>query len=755
MSLLDDVSIVVTPNGYKAGELYAVVPVPTEGAEEITNGDFATDANWTKNSGWTISGGSANCDGTQTGNSGLVQQNGIAGVSLDLQIGKQYKMVIDVTVISGAITYIEVASDYQNDDINATGVSTLYFSPTSTNDRITIAANSTFVGSVNSVSIKEYTAADMDVTRATAATRVDEAGLVNYAEIIGSEEVTDGDFSQEGAEKVTNGDFSADSNWNQVGSNGWSIDTGTSTLNFTNASSYVFQGISTVSGKSYKVTLDIELNSGTIVAKSFSAQDVLTVTSTGRQTVTGYFKEIDSNANFGFVASGSASGKIHSVSVKEVGADWSLGGEANISNGKLNIDGTQSGFSGVSQSSSIVIGKTYKVVFEVSNYVSGNVKPRLGNKQGTNVSSNGVFTQILTVSVNTNLYACYFDSSFIGSIDNVSVKEVTRDNLPRIDYTGGGCPHILAEPQRTNLLTYSEDFSQWNQVQDITLTANSTISPSGESNGTKALSTGNSKISKTGLSFTNGVFYTLSVYCKNIDATDLRFFIYMGGLGGDLTNVFTSQVNTSSWTKVSFTFTPTGTTTNGQVQIARSLPNGESAYFWGAQLEEGSFPTSYIPTSGSTVTRNQDQFSRDGIGSLINSTEGTLFVELENITGTDATNKMISITDGSLTNKISLFVSSNQISVESAGSGTNLGIYSKALQSGFNKIAVKYKVNDCAMWVNGTEYTDTSFAAFSSSTLNALVFDRGDGTQNLFGKVKQLQVYKTALTDAQLTSLTS
>ena len=59
MSLLDDVSIVVTPNGYKAGELYAVVPVPTEGAEEITNGDFATDSDWTKGTGWTISGGKA------------------------------------------------------------------------------------------------------------------------------------------------------------------------------------------------------------------------------------------------------------------------------------------------------------------------------------------------------------------------------------------------------------------------------------------------------------------------------------------------------------------------------------------------------------------------------------------------------------------------------------------------------------------------------------------------------------------------
>ena len=59
MSLLDDVSIVVTPNGYKAGELYAVIPVPTEGAELVTNGDFVTDSDWFKDTGWTISGGSA------------------------------------------------------------------------------------------------------------------------------------------------------------------------------------------------------------------------------------------------------------------------------------------------------------------------------------------------------------------------------------------------------------------------------------------------------------------------------------------------------------------------------------------------------------------------------------------------------------------------------------------------------------------------------------------------------------------------
>ena len=78
MSLLDDVSIVVTPNGYKAGTLYGVIPVPTEGAELVTNGDFATDSDWAKNPNWTISGGTANCDGTSDGSffqNNVIQDN--------------------------------------------------------------------------------------------------------------------------------------------------------------------------------------------------------------------------------------------------------------------------------------------------------------------------------------------------------------------------------------------------------------------------------------------------------------------------------------------------------------------------------------------------------------------------------------------------------------------------------------------------------------------------------------------------------
>ena len=166
-----------------------------------------------------------------------------------------------------------------------------------------------------------------------------------------------------------------------------------------------------------------------------------------------------------------------------------------------------------------------------------------------------------------------------------------------------GQMHPILTTSRTNLVIYSEDFSQASQLQNINPIPNSTTSPIGTANGTKVLSTdSNSKVSYTGLNFVAGTTYTVSVFCKNIDATSLNFFVYMGGAGGDITHDFTSQVNTSDWTRVSHTFTATGTNSQGQVQFARNLPNGQSAFFWGFQLEQDGFVSAYIPTSGSAVT---------------------------------------------------------------------------------------------------------------------------------------------------------
>jgi hypothetical protein len=626
MSLLDDVSIVVTPNGYKAGELYAVIPVPTEGAEEITNGDFATDTDWVKETGWTISGDTANYDGVVA--IGSISQN------VTFTVGKRYKYTFTISnsTQGGVRVFIgNTVGIIHSSDGTYTG-SIVY----SSGAFIILQARDSFIGSIDNVSVKEYTSADMDVTRATDATRVDENGLVNYAEILGDEEVTNGDFATDLSGWTTSGTNATNTiTWETNGAR--IISTGTNIGLFQNT---------LIVGKTYRLTCDVA-----------------------------------------------------------------------ITVGKIGLDGATSG--------------------STVNMVEG-------------------FNEIIFTAISTTFKIKRITGNDNCLLDNVSVKEVTRDNVPRIDYTGGGCPHILAEPQRTNLITYSSDFTSWNQIANITLTQNSTTSPSGESDGTKFLSTSTGAKVRTNFSAVSGTTYTFSVYCKNIDATLIKLLGYDGA--NEFNANLTSEVNTSTWTRISLTFTAANTAI-GQIQIARDLPDTQSAYFWGAQLEEGSYATSYIPTSGSTVTRNQDIFTRDGIGSLINSTEGVLFLEVSALALT-STLEMLSLSDGTYNNVV-LFryydTSSNdiQVQVKVAGSTQASMLFTLTDATDFNKIAFKYKENDFALWVNGTEVaTDTSGNTFTSSTLNKFSFDRGDGSNPLFSKVKQLQVYDTALTDEQLLQLT-
>ncbi len=637
MSLLDDVSIVVTPNGYKAGTLFGAIPVPSEGAELVTNGDFSADASWTKQTGWTISGGSANCDGTQTGNSGIIQQNGIAGVSLDLQVGKQYEMVIDITVSTGLITYIEVGSNNYNDDITTTGIKTLYFSPTSTNDRISIVAGSTFVGSVNNVSVKEYTSADMDVTRATAATRVDENGLVNYAEVIGSEE-------------VTNGDFATDSDWSK--GTGWSISGGTAILDGTQTggSSLSSSNMTVTVGKIYKVTVNVSATSS-----GFRLYDALGVVSYGLSLGENIFYRTPSSSTYTLTPLG-------------------LGGAT-------------------------------------------------------------------------------------GTISNVSVKEAARDNVPRIDYTGGGCPHILAEPQRTNLLPYSSDFSQW-ITSSVTLTPNATTSPSGSVDATLVdlSSTTDSRLVNN-VGVVASTEYTLSFYLKKHESDSDGTFplAYYDG-----SNYIKTYVNlTDVWQRFDLTFTNPSNSPFGYGLSRKGTTSDETltrCYAWAGQLEQASYPTSYIPTSGSTVTRNQDIFTRDGIGSLINSTEGVLFVEMAALSD-DGVAKYLTMNDGSSNNDVRIYfnTASNGISaLLKSGTGATQAFLSYTVTdtTEFHKIAFVYAVNRFELWVDGEKRAE-DLSGVAPVGLNTLEFSRASNFLPLFAKVKQLQVYNTALTDTQLAALTS
>ena len=626
MSLLDDVSIAVTPNGYKAGELYAVVPVPTEGSEEVTNGDFATDSDWTKTGGATISGGQANIDGDGTSYVAITQTNVFTE-------GIRYKVTVDAVITSGLGLKLQDGANNENiGAITTTGLYEFDFIATS-NSSFVIGrrtGGTAFDSSVDNVSVKEYTAADLDVTRATAATRVDENGLVNYAEIVGSEE-------------VTNGDFATDS-------------------------------------------------------------------------------------------------------------DWTKGGLATISSGEANfIDAGSNTYSYIRQNISQTSGKNYLLEFEVKNYVSGAVQVLLeGVSSVGSYNSNGIYSVVI-LSGTTNGYVelsrSYSGGTFSFSIDNVSVKEVTRDNVPRIDYTGGGCPHILAEPQRTNLVTDSVDIDTYftNQV-DATVTNDYGTSPTGENNSTRV----------------QWADSTSFIYRAESVATDTSASIFVKGISGETVmfgfggNVTTGTVYTfdGSWQRIIFTGS-TGTT------IFLSSYGGATATdfeVFGLQLEVGSFPTSYIPTSGSTVTRNQDQFSRDGIGSLINSTEGCVFGEGNFAESNSSSyNYFLSLSDGTANNRLEIrqSVSNLQFLWRVATYQSEISTSGLDVSSNF-KFAVSYSSANIKFYVNGNLIgTISSPTLWTANTLNRLAFDDGAGGNRLSGKVKQLQVYKTALTDTQLAALTS
>lgn len=268
-------------------------------------------------------------------------------------------------------------------------------------------------------------------------------------------------------------------------------------------------------------------------------------------------------------------------------------------------------------------------------------------------------------------------------------------NIPRIDYTDG-TPVLLTEPQSTNLYLNS----------DILVSQNITTLASD---------------------------YTVSFY----------------GLGTiNFTGTYTgSLVGTGLNDRVQLTFTATAGTLISTVV-------GVATY---GQCENLPYATSYIPTSGTTATRLAETVTDGGDVNTFNSEEGVLYVEMAALFNKGAF-EPLSLSDGTNINRILFFYSSatNRISLSFRITSTIIS-FNVTIQdvTEINKIAFKYKSGDFALWINGVEEaTDNSVASFPPNTLSNISFSDQSST-NFIGKVKQIQVYKTALTDEELIELTT
>jgi hypothetical protein len=178
--LLQKAKVVTTPTAYSDGFLHSVKPNVVLGDELVVNGTFDTDSDWTKGTGWTISGGKANCDGSQTSTSPLYQNAG-------LTIGAAYKVIVTISNYSAGNIRILMGGSTFGEWVNSNGEKT-FILVQSFDQRIYVQADANFVGSIDNVSVKEKLDADFTFTRNSSATRVGEDGYIQDVAVLAQAE---------------------------------------------------------------------------------------------------------------------------------------------------------------------------------------------------------------------------------------------------------------------------------------------------------------------------------------------------------------------------------------------------------------------------------------------------------------------------------------------------------------------------------------------------------------------------------------
>ena len=368
--------------------------------------------------------------------------------------------------------------------------------------------------------------------------------------------------------------------------------------------------------------------------------------------------------------------------------------------------------------------------------------------------------------------ATYFDAN--GVLQTASSGVARFDHNPTTLESLG----LLIEEQRTNLLTYSEEFDNaaWTKVQ-TTITSNTIIAPDGTLTGDKLI-VDNAQpagyVVQT-KSFTSGTSYTATCYVKAGEVSDFRFVFGSGAFGSSLNAIFDLSTGTvtsftvssasiqsvgNGWYRCIATAAATITASAGvQVRSAYTGDGTSGIYIWGAQLEAGAFATSYIPTVASSVTRNADLATMTGVNfsSWYNQDEGTVYGEYEGINNVSgATRRLVEIgVSGFGANRLILGYSSTLntrfLVVES--SSTQADITNSSTPSA--SVAAAYKNNSFAVSANGNtvQTDDVGNVPIVNAMAIGAQFTAGANTE-INGTIKRLAYYPVRLSNDQLQALT-
>lgn len=371
-------------------------------------------------------------------------------------------------------------------------------------------------------------------------------------------------------------------------------------------------------------------------------------------------------------------------------------------------------------------------------------------------------------------------------VNSSGVIESVASNLPRFDYDPATLAPkgLLIEEQRTNLALNSNTFKASVGTSE---NLNATTSPDGTQNAsliTETTINGEHYSLDRNIAITLDNTYVWSFYTKqgngnarkaycrvSTAASASVIFDLTTGNGAIIssTNLVTygSQQLPNGWLKCYIVFTA-GSTGNAvcRAQLIRASDNtsiytgdGVSGlYFWGAQLEAGAFPTSYIPTTSATVTRAADNASMVGsnFSSWYNQSEGTIYSQW--ILGGDNTSVTVyNINDTTSANYIRNRYNSagsgndNAVTVSSIVQQTLTATNQIALYARY-KNAMSYKQNDFARSANGTLITGSTGNIPVVSQMNIGASE--SNVNQINGHIQSIKYYPTRLPNADLQRLT-
>ena len=414
-------------------------------------------------------------------------------------------------------------------------------------------------------------------------------------------------------------------------------------------------------------------------------------------------------------------------------------------------------------------------------------------------------------SENNNFKPLPFDFTRASSatvVNKAGLIETVGSGEPRIDFKDDANGALLLEPTRSNLITYSEDFSNaiWtNTSAAISVNPTADLSPDGTLTGNEfneGTSSGRKAIFED-LSVTANQINTLSVFVKKGTSNYLRLVIAENGDSGDWTAVQVDLSDNSliigngsnnSFTDISSSISsvdyngyyrlqlsakhPTATslrllfcTSNGNA-ISPSNSYGrpdytgtnKTVFVWGCQMEtNSSYATSYIPTSGSAVTRSKDDINTS-LGTVLPlSGEASVYIESlgQPVTGINNTGKTISVGfDPIITGQS--YVSLNFTGTEwrarvQDGSSSNF-INLAVSQTEKIKIVLVLRPTTYALYANGSLIgSETRAYNGTAPVITSIGFVGYDSTNSDFGitRNKDLRVYNTALSSAEAIALTA